>query len=429
MKRTVRLTSKVLNTYQPNTSDLILWDESPKGFGARFYANGKIAFIVQRRIGSGRGAKQRKITIGRYPEVSLVQARKMALDAIAKMQFGNDVVRQERDRIAAEEAAKIAELTVAELCDLWLETDAKRSRMRGPRFGTLRSEANLKYSISQVERHIKPTVGHIKISKLTRKDIERMRDDVSVGKTAVDVKTKKHGRARVTGGEGTAGKTVRTLCSILNYAIREELLAVNPAAGVRIPSCRKIERYLTKAEQARLEAVLCNMEQEAKYQKGCAIIRVLMLTGCRRNEIESLKWSEIDFERGFVSFGKSKTGAKVIPFSSAALDIIAVQPRLMNCDYVFPSLKINDWYKGLAKIWAEVRNRTGLHDVRIHDLRHNFASILASNGASLPMIGAMLGHTQAETTARYAHLTNHTLSNLAEQAAELLRERSSEKPS
>ena len=147
---------------------------------------------MQRRVGSGRGAKQRKITIGRYPEISLVQARKMALDAIAKMQFGNDVVKLERDRIEAEEAAKIAEMTVAELCDLWLETDAKRSRMRGPRFGTLRSEANLKYSNSQVERHIKPTVGHIKISKLTRKDVERMRDDVSVGKTAVDVKTRKH---------------------------------------------------------------------------------------------------------------------------------------------------------------------------------------------------------------------------------------------
>lgn len=429
MAQAVKLTTKIIEEFDNKGKDTILWDVSPKGFGVRFYAKGKIAFIVQTRIGSGRGAKIRKLTIGTYPTIGVAFARKEALTAIAEMQSGTDLVEEERERIAAEAAARAAELTVSEVCANWLETDAKRSRMRGPRFGTLRDPKNVQFNAYQIKRHIDPTIGGIKITELTSKDVARMRDDISAGKTAADVKTKKHGRARVTGGEGTAGKVVRTLKTILSYAVREELIDKNPASGVRIAPSRKIERYLTQEEQARLEKVLSLMEKESKYQKGCAIIRVLMLTGCRRNEIESLKWSEVDFERGFVSFEKSKTGAKVIPFSKAALDIIEAQPRLLSCDYVFPSLKINDWYKGLQKVWYEVRRQAKIEDVRLHDLRHNFASILASNGASLPMIGAMLGHTQAETTARYAHLTNHTLSNLAEQAAELLRERSSEKPS
>lgn len=428
MTQAVKLTTKLIDGFDNKGKDTILWDVSPKGFGVRFYARGKVSFIVQRRVGSGRRAKLRKLTIGTYPAINLVCARKEAFEAIAKMQSGSDLVQEEQDRIEAEIAAKAAELTVGKVCDNWLETDAKRSRMRGARYGTLRDPKNVQANANQIKRHIKPLIGSVKITDLTKKTIEKMRDDITSGKTKAKVKTKRHGLARVTGGEGTAAKVVRTLSSILSYAVREELIDRNPASGIRLAPSRKVERYLTKEEQAKLETALSAMEQESKYEKGCAIIRVLMLTGCRRNEIETLKWSDIDFERGFVSFEKSKTGAKVIPLSKAALDIIEAQPRLNSSDYVFPSLKINDWFKGLPKIWNEVRKRTGLHDVRIHDLRHNFASILASNGASLPMIGAMLGHTQAETTARYAHLTNHTLANLADEAAQLLKERSSQQP-
>lgn len=424
MTQAIKLTTKFIENFNNNGKDTIIWDISPKGFGVRFYAGGKVSFVVQRRIGSGRLAKLRKLTIGTYPTINLVQARKAAFEAIARMQSGSDLVKEKRERREAEIVAKAAELTIAEVCDNWLATDAKRSRMRGPRYGTLRDPKHVQFNANQIKRHVRPLIGSKKITELTKRDVEKLRDDITVGKTAADVKTKKHGRARVTGGEGTAGKVIRTLSSVLSYAVREGLIEKNPASGVRLAPNRKVERYLTETEQKKLEAVLSKMEQESKYEKGCAIIRVLMLTGCRRNEIESLKWSEIDFERGFVSFGKSKTGAKVIPFSKDALKIVAAQPRLMSCEFVFPSLKINHWYKGLPKVWNEVRKRTGLHDVRIHDLRHNFASILASNGASLPMIGAMLGHTQADTTARYAHLTNHTLSNLAEQASELLNQRS-----
>lgn len=424
MTQTVKLTTKFIEGFDAKDKDVIVWDISPKGFGVRFYRSGKIAFIVQRRVGSGRLARQRKMTIGTFPEINLVKARTSAFTAISNFQLGNDVVQEATDRLVEAKAKKDAEITVAELTEQWLSTDALRSRMRGPRFGTLRNPRDVKSNAYQIKRHILPLIGQVKLSDVTRKTIEKVRDDISIGKTAVRVRTGPRGVARVTGGEGAAGKVVRILGTIFAYAVREELLIVNPVAGISIAPTRKIERYLTRDEQARLEKVLSTMEKETKYEKGCAMIRLLMHTGCRKNEVESLKWSDVDFERSFVRFGKSKTGAKVIPFSRAALDIIEEQPRLNSSEYVFPSLKINDYYKGIPKIWREVRRRAKIEDCRLHDLRHNFASVAASNGASLPMIGALLGHTQAQTTARYAHLTNHSLSQLAEQVSSTITKRS-----
>lgn len=423
MARTIKLTTKYIESFDSDGKDTTIWDESPKGFGVRFRNNRKV-FIVQKRVGSGRMAKQRKMTIGTYPEINLVQARKLAHQFIANLQLGTDVVEEKMAKQRAEKEERDAQLSVADLCAQWLGTDALRSRMRGARFGSLRDPKNVKHNAGQIKRHINPLIGSVKIKELTRKQIEKMRDDISSGKTAVDIKTGLRGRARVTGGPGTARKVVRTLSSILSYAVREELIIANPASGIRLQSGRKVERYLSQEEQVRLETVLTEMAKESKYEKGCAMIRLLMLTGCRKNEIESLKWSEIDFERGFVQFGKSKTGAKVIPFSKAALNIIREQPILNSTPYVFPSMKINDYYKGIPKIWYVVRRKAQIEDCRLHDLRHNFASVAASNGASLPMIGALLGHTQAQTTARYAHLTNHSLMALAEQVSVTIDQRS-----
>ncbi|WP_291078209.1 tyrosine-type recombinase/integrase [Hyphomonas sp.] len=424
MTKTIKLTTKFIETFEPAGKTTVVWDVMPTGFGVRFYKSGKIAFIVQKRVGSGRLAKQRKMTIGTYPEINLVRARTLALEAIAKFQMGGDPVQEEVDRQEEARLAKAAELSVAELTERWLATDALRSRMRGPRFGTLRKAKDVRSNANQIKRHVIPLIGTIKLSDVTRKTIMKMQDDIAAGKTAKRVKTGPRGIARVTGGEGTAGKAVRLMGTIFNYAVREGLLDKNPASNIPIAPSRKVERYLSTEEQARLEAVLQSMENIAKYEKGCAMIRVLMLTGCRKNEIETLKWSDIDFERGFVKFSKSKTGAKVIPFARAALDIIEAQPRLNSTPYVFPSTKINDYYKGIPKIWLEVRKRAKIEDCRLHDLRHNFASIAASNGASLPMIGALLGHTQAQTTARYAHLTRHSLHELAEQVSATIGERS-----
>ncbi|NNC35808.1 MAG: site-specific integrase [Hyphomonadaceae bacterium] len=424
MANVVKLTKRLIETKTSTEKDEVLWCSTVKGFGVRFYPSGKKAFILKRRVGSGRLAKQRKMTLGTFPAMSLAVAQKRAVEAIAKMQAGEDVVKQRVEIQRAAKERRDAEMSVSDAIEKWLQTDALRSRMRGPRFGTLRNPRDVKSNGNQLKRHVIPLIGKVKLSELTRKDIEKMRDDVAGGKTAVTEKTGFRGIARVTGGEGTAGKVVRILSTVLSYAVREGHITVNPASGIIIPPSRKVERYLSRDEQTRLEQILTEMSLEPKFERGVAIIRLLMLTGCRKNEIETLEWKSIDFERKFVRFGKSKTGAKIIPFSQAALDIIKLVPRFESSKFVFPSYKIDDYYKGVPKVWNEARHRAKIEDCRLHDLRHNFASVAASNGASLPMIGALLGHTQAQTTARYAHLTNHSLVELAEQISATIDERS-----
>jgi integrase len=140
-----------------------------------------------------------------------------------------------------------------------------------------------------------------------------------------------------------------------------------------------------------------------------------------------LKWSEVDLDRGFIRFEDSKTGAKIIPISGAARSLISELPRLKRSPHVFPSTRNDGYFIGTPKIWREVRDKARLKGVRMHDLRHTFASIAAESGLSLPMIGALLGHSQASTTARYAHLADNPL----RQASDLVNDRiqgSFEKP-
>jgi len=151
MVRTTKLTTKFIEGFDSKGKDVTVWDESPKGFGVRFRNNRKV-FIVQKRVGSGRLAKQRKMTIGTYPELSLVQARKSAYKFVANLQLGTDVVEEKAALQRAEKEQRDAQLTVANLCALWLETDALRSRMRGPRFGTLRDPKNIKQNEGQINR-------------------------------------------------------------------------------------------------------------------------------------------------------------------------------------------------------------------------------------------------------------------------------------
>jgi len=369
MANVAKLTKRLIETKPAPEKDEVIWCSKVTGFGVRFYPSGKKAFILKRRIGSGRLAKQRKMTLGTFPAISLVVAQKRAVEAIAKMQSGQDVVAQRMEQQIAEKEKRDAEMSVNDVIDKWLQTDALRSRMRGPRFGTLRNPRDVKSNGSQLKRHVRPLIGKVKISELTKKDIKKMQNEISIGKTAITERTGFRGLARVTGGEGTAGKAVRILGTVLSYAVREGYIAVNPAAGIIIPPNRKVERYLSKEEHIRLERVLFDMSEEPKYERGVAIIRLLMLTGCRKNEIETLEWNSIDFERKFVRFERSKTGAKTIPFSKAALDILNKIPRFDSSIYVFPSYQIADYYKGVPKVWNEARRRAKIEDCRLHDLR------------------------------------------------------------
>jgi len=425
MRKTIRLSERMLASLTTTKSEEMFWDSVVSGFGVRVRNSGRKTFIAYFRFETNGRVVQKKVSLGTYPEMQVEAARKAALNLIAKASLGEDPTAKPKEV----EAEEVNGITIAELCAEWLEDDGKRSRMRGKRYGELRDPKNVALDRVRILRHIDPLIGKIRVIDLTPKNIRKMRDDIASGKTAVRVKTKKHGLAIVKGGEGTAARTVRILSTILSYAIREEIIDKNPASMLAKTPINYRERYLSQDELNRLHQALNEEETEYGHKHGITVIRLLLMTGCRKSEIEKLKWSEIDLERGFFYFRKSKTGAKVIPMAKAARDILKEYPREPGSEYVFAARKDrlstkgeDKPYVGTPGIWLKIRKRAGITDVRLHDLRHTFASMAAAKGLSLPMIGALLGHSQPSTTARYAHLANQSLQDASELVSAALEE-------
>lgn len=431
MPKTLRLTERIVQSLEASKKDKTYWDSAVPGFGVRVKPTGSKSYIVYFRIGAGRRGKQKKVTIGACSKLKLEAARVAAKDMISKVALGIDLTPQKEEK---KDDLIVNDITVSELCAEWLDDEGKRSRMRGARFGELRDPKNVALDKGRIERHINPLIGNKLVTELTAKNVRKMRDDIAEGKTACVVKTKKHGLARVKGGDGTASRTVRILSTILSYAVREEIIDKNPASGAASSPQNFRERFLSQTEIDRLYASLRREEEEFGHKHGISIIRLLLLTGCRKSEIEGLKWSELDLQRGFFYFRKSKTGAKVIPMAAEARDILANYIRTSGSDYVFPASQtrlsnkgLDKPYVGTPRIWTKVRKRADLHGVRLHDLRHTFASVAADRGLNLPMIGALLGHSQPSTTARYAHLANESLQKASALVSSALSENAAEK--
>ena len=181
---------------------------------------------------------------------------------------------------------------------------------------------------------------------------------------------------------------------------------------------RKRERFLTEGEFRRLGRLLSEAAAEGGMSaRAAAAIRLLMLTGCRRNEILTLRWEDVDLDAGELHLRDAKTGPRAVPLSPSAAKILADLPRVAGGPWVFPGKKPGDHLSSIDARWYRLRARAGLEDVRLHDLRNAFASRALALGESLPMIGKLLGHTQVETTARYAHLARDSMQASAARVA------------
>ncbi len=179
----------------------------------------------------------------------------------------------------------------------------------------------------------------------------------------------------------------------------------NPRLHIKKYPEEKRGRYLSQEELSSLGTVLAEAEEigvEDIY--AITAIRLLVFTGCRLNEIITLKWSEVDFENGCLRLSDSKTGARIVHLGPPALDLFSNFKRQPNNPWVICDKIPGTYRKEIQKFWQRIRKRVGIEDVRIHDLRHSFASNAVAQGMSLPMIGKFLGHMQVQTTARYAHL-------------------------
>jgi integrase len=219
---------------------------------------------------------------------------------------------------------------------------------------------------------------------------------------------------------------------MLQFGVERGILPANPAKGVKLFHGEKKERFLSEVEIARLADTLAAMEIEGLNRNAAAAIRLLLLTGCRRNEILSARWEYVDFERRCLRLPDSKTGAKVVPLAAAALALLAGLPRTDKAVWVLPGSprkgkekpkgqnepKVEPGhYTGLQKAWEKVRERASLPGLRLHDMRHSFASFAIADGATLYMVGKVLGHKQARTTEGYAHLAADPVRAVADRAA------------
>ena len=265
-------------------------------------------------------------------------------------------------------------------------------------------------------------LGKRKVSEITQADIRKFLKNVSEGATAADTKTVSRGRAIVKGGKGTASRTVGLLGGIFTYAIELGLVQVNPVHGVKRYPDKRNERFLTVGELGTLGQGLREAEAQGMNAKALNIIELLVFTGARRGEIEALRWSEVDTSGRRLRLEDSKTGQKSIPLNSAALEVLlklqeAAEDRK---GFVFPASDGDGHYVGTPRIWSILRERIGMHDVRLHDLRHSFASVGVVNGAPLMVVGALLGHADYSTTQRYAHLANDPVAAASEQIGQAM---------
>lgn len=394
-----KITLDVVKRLQPGQ---IAWDSAVAGFAVRRQRSEVRTYVVKIRIRN----RQRWLTIGRHgspwtPET----ARREALRLLGEVSGGADPA-NERDE-------RQADITVAELCDIYVQ-EAKAGNIL-TKFGVPKKATTLATDCGRIERHIKPLIGRRYLRDITSREIRRFMQAVASGKTAVDEKTGPHGRALVTGGRGTATRTVGLLGGIFSFAVDRGLRDDNPVRNVKRYPDRKQERFLTEAEFAKLGTALAEAETRGESPFGLAAIRLLMLTGCRKSEILQLHWSNVDLENACLRLTDSKTGERTVFLGVAAADLLRGLPRLSGNPFVIPGRLSGQHLVGLPKIWERVKRRAGLDWATLHVLRHSFASYGAGSGLGLPIIGKLLGHKDAATTARYAKIDYHPARAAVEQ--------------
>ena len=372
--------------------DAIYFDAALRGFAVRTKPSGSKTYLIQYENKEGR---TRRVSLGRHGALTPSEARQKASVLLGLVDAGQDPA----DAVANERKA----MTVRQLCEAYLAATDKQLIL-GKR-GLPKKASTLATDRGRIERHILPLLGDRKVRDLTTPDIARFMRDVSAGKTAADVKTGKWGRAIVEGGKGTAARTVGLLGGVLSFAVSEGIIPVNPARGVKRPADERRNVRLSAEQYRALGMAIARAERAGESWHATALMRLLALTGCRRGEIETLRWADVDFAGQCLRLSDSKTGASVRAIGSAALEILKALPR-GGSEFVFPAIRATRMaraYSGLPKawkraLWSSVANGDGLAGLSPHGLRHAFASVAHDLGYSEFTIAALLGHSAAGVT-------------------------------
>lgn len=363
-----KLTKRTADLAETGERVAMLWDEELRGFGLRVYPNGRKVYIVKCRIKS----QQRFITLGQHGPVTAEQARAKAYNILSEARNGRDpardIDRARKSPTMKELGERFLKEHVAVRCKPSTQAEYKRA----------------------VELFINPKLGTRKASDIERKDIAEFHHNL------------RHVPYQ-------ANRTLGVLSKMFNLAevwgLRPD--HSNPCLHVKKYPEQKRERFLSPEEFAALGKALREIEADGSETKSAInAIRLLMLTGCRLNEIMTLKWGYVDLRGREFRLPDSKTGAKIVHFGETAAEVLKGIEKLDDNPWVITGRKEGARLTDLQHPWRRIRARAGLPDVRIHDLRHSYASGALALGEGLPMIGKLLGHTQVQTTARYAHLAN-----------------------
>ena len=412
-----RLSNFIADKAAASGKRYVTWDSELPAFGLRVEKSGSRSWVVYYRAnGGGRSAPVRMMVLGKYPILGAPEARDMAKDVLADVRRGLDP--------AAELAAKRREMSIAAAIDFYEEEGCYVQR--GIRQGEPMKPLTKKYTLARLRHHVVPLLGKRRVTEIEEGDIRTFVTDVTNGKTVrdewiVDPKTQMRKRVIVRGGAGAARKVVRDLSAVYSFLKthkRKTGVTQNPVEDAPVRKTdNKRDRRLSVEEVKRLGAALEELEAEGVNPKAINICRGWALTGCRRNEIAGIKKEgEIDLQRGLLIFDDSKSGRSVRPLGVAAVSLL--EALLANVDpndnspYLFPAERGDGFYSGIKSVWPEITKRANLPGVTPHTLRHTLGGFGGSRGESLLLIGAVLGHSNARSTAIYAHV-DHAPARLA----------------
>lgn len=377
-----KLIKRVVEAAEARPKEYYIWDEDIPGLGLRVLPSGRKQYIVQYRA----GRRSRRMSLGPSTVLTPEQARNRALDVLADARGGKDP--------AADRDAHRRALTIKDLVERFDEQHI-----------SIRIKKNTATEYRRLlKKHILPRLGSFLIAEVTRADIA----------------TFHHNMRHI---PYQANRCLEIISKMFNLA---ELWGLRPDGSnprrliQKYPEVKR-ERFLSLDEIKHLGNVLREMEMERLVMPSAALaVRLLLYTGCRLSEIMTLKWEYVDLEGAALHLPDSKTGAKTVYLGRPAVELLEKAPAIVGNPWVItgtlPGSRLNE----LQHSWRRVRARAGLDDVRIHDLRHTFASTAVAAGQSLPMIGKLLGHTQVQTTARYAHLAASPVKGAADAITEVL---------
>ncbi len=375
----MKLTKRIVNAQKPTDKPFFIWDNDLAGFGVKILPSGRKTYLVQYRMG-GRSKRTRRVTIGAHGVLTTEQARGQAKTLLGQVAVGNDP--------AAERNKEKSAVSVEHLLEQFF---VEHVLVKLKKLTQENYEAVIRLNIPLAFKRLP-------IEKVARQDVARLH---------FDLRDKPY----------AANKTLAVLSKFFNwcekYGHRPD--HTNPCRHVEKYREVPRQRFLSSEEQRRLGDALNKAERDGLVSPyAIRALKLLSLTGARLREILDLKWEYIDFERGVIELPSSKNGAKTIYLNPTATDVIESSPKQKGNPYVLCGFVPGKPINNLQKPWRRIRRLANLDDVRIHDLRHTFASVAVNGGMSLPMIGALLGHSQPSTTARYAHLAVDPLKKASE---------------